>query len=393
MPKPARILCVVLSMVAMLVATAALSAAEAPLPAQAACRVTVDDRDGATSHGSGTLVDVRSERGLVITNWHVVKDAASDECLVIFADGRRHGAKIIRADRVLDLAALVIANPNREPARWTDTLEGETFRGVGFGPTPANRLLSMPGQITGHGGTDGQASIFINNEWREGDSGGGLFDERGRLCGVIWGAGNGEGCCVHPQQVAAFIVAAGGAPDSIAAAAGDAHELTQQCIPCQGQQKGQCYRLPNGSIVCPQQAQGAWRNAAPAVRSGPTNATPLAASPAAAAPVASCYCKDVIARMEARILELESRPPVQGEPGERGPAGPPGPAGAAGADAVFNADAVAAAVVTKLPPIRFIQRDAQTKQIVAEKLVPLGGELALNFGAAKQPIDARRSKP
>ena len=48
-------------------------------------RVTSIDREG-TSLGSGVLVAVNQTHGLVITNWHVVRDTAGT-ILVSFPDG------------------------------------------------------------------------------------------------------------------------------------------------------------------------------------------------------------------------------------------------------------------------------------------------------------------
>ena len=42
-------------------------------PHPAVARIIVPE-NGATAYGSGTLVDVREQFGLVITNWHVVRD-------------------------------------------------------------------------------------------------------------------------------------------------------------------------------------------------------------------------------------------------------------------------------------------------------------------------------
>ena len=65
----------------------------------------------ATSYGSGTLVDVEGDYGLVITNWHVVRDAAG-EVTVVFPDGFRSSARVLKVDGDWDLAALVVWRPN-----------------------------------------------------------------------------------------------------------------------------------------------------------------------------------------------------------------------------------------------------------------------------------------
>ena len=69
--------------------------------------------DGA-AFGSGTLVVVNRNCGLVVTNWHVVRDSTG-QIVVTFPDGFRSGATVLRADRDWDLAALVVWRPNVAP--------------------------------------------------------------------------------------------------------------------------------------------------------------------------------------------------------------------------------------------------------------------------------------
>ena len=82
-------------------------------PHPAVVRVSVEETDG-MSHGSGTLVDIRSQFALVVTNWHVVRDA-SGAIRVTFPDGFRSAARVLRVDRDWDLAALLIWRPQVAP--------------------------------------------------------------------------------------------------------------------------------------------------------------------------------------------------------------------------------------------------------------------------------------
>src|SRR5262249_39360330 len=83
----------------------------APLPAVA--RITVIEKDG-ISYGSGTLVDSRGEFGLVVSNWHVVRDAAGP-ITVEFPDGFKSPAEVVKTDKDWDLAALSIYRPRAAP--------------------------------------------------------------------------------------------------------------------------------------------------------------------------------------------------------------------------------------------------------------------------------------
>ncbi len=84
---------------------------QTPLPA--VVRVIAAERDGA-SLGSGCLVAVDAQHGLVVTNWHVVRDATGP-ITVVFPDGFRSGAVLLRTDHDWDLAALAIQRPSVGP--------------------------------------------------------------------------------------------------------------------------------------------------------------------------------------------------------------------------------------------------------------------------------------
>ena len=96
-------------------------------------RVIAQERSG-TSCGSGALVAAGEKHGLVITNWHVVRDA-SGPILVIFPDGFRSGAKVLRTDRDWDLAALLIWRPRAKPIPLAKQIPalGEPLTIAGYG--------------------------------------------------------------------------------------------------------------------------------------------------------------------------------------------------------------------------------------------------------------------
>ena len=113
----------------------------------AVVRVTALERGGA-SLGSGVLVAVNQSHGLVITNWHVVRDAAGP-ILVSFPDGFTSGALVLATDHTWDLAALAIWRPNvqptpiaTEPARPGDVL---TIAGYG-----ADSYRAVSGRCTSY---------------------------------------------------------------------------------------------------------------------------------------------------------------------------------------------------------------------------------------------------
>lgn len=147
-------------------------------------------RDGM---GSGFIVD--DQRGLVLTNLHVIEQASSAEGVsIMLAGGRRHAAKVVGWDKECDIALLQLRDP---PARMVSLKFGDSSRlvvgqrvlaiGNPFGLdrtlttgiiSSLNRTIQAPSgsMMTGLIQTD--ASI------NPGNSGGPLLDTKGRLIGV-----------------------------------------------------------------------------------------------------------------------------------------------------------------------------------------------------------------
>ncbi|HEY2828142.1 MAG TPA: serine protease [Pirellulales bacterium] len=166
-------------------------APQTPLPA--VVRVIAVDRDS-MSLGSGTLVDASEDYGLVITNWHVVRDAVGP-VEVVFPCGFHSMARVVRTDREWDLAALLIWKP---PA---------------VSPVPVSTVAPRPGDmltIAGYGKGDYKMQSGPCTEYlapapgrpaeivelaaaaRHGDSGGPILNTRGELAGVLFGEGGGH---------------------------------------------------------------------------------------------------------------------------------------------------------------------------------------------------------
>ncbi|HET6883970.1 MAG TPA: serine protease [Pirellulales bacterium] len=160
-------------------------------PHPAVVRIIVPER-GSTSYGSGTLVDVYGKHGLVLTNWHVVGDAVSPPT-VLFADGFRSLAHVVKADRDWDLAALVIWRPEVKPVPLAaqPPQPGELLSIAGYGQGPY-RLAS--GRCTNYLAPNTRLPremVELEAVARQGDSGGPIFNRQGELAGVLWGEGNG----------------------------------------------------------------------------------------------------------------------------------------------------------------------------------------------------------
>ncbi len=166
------------------------SAKQTPHPS--VVRVVATDRDG-FSLGSGTLVDVSEEYGLVVTNWHVVRDAVG-AIEVVFPDGFHSPARVVRTDREWDLAALLIWKPQAQPVPISSEAPrpGEKLTIAGYGSGnykmqsgPCTQYLSpAPGKPP--------EIVELGAAARHGDSGGPILNSRGELAGVLFGEGGGR---------------------------------------------------------------------------------------------------------------------------------------------------------------------------------------------------------
>ena len=146
----------------------------------------------ATSYGSGTLVDVRDQYGLVVTNWHVVRDGTG-EVEVLFPDGFRSKARPLKVDADWDLAALVIWRPTAAPVKLAASAPqpGEQLTICGYG---SGNYRAATGRCTQYYAPAENLPLHmveLDVEARQGDSGGPIFNARGELAGVLFGAGQG----------------------------------------------------------------------------------------------------------------------------------------------------------------------------------------------------------
>src|SRR6185369_9771052 len=64
--------------------------------------------------GSGVII---SDKGEVLTNWHVVDKAVEVRCLLY--DGRAYDAEVVGSDKDVDLALLKLGKPLGETAAGT----------------------------------------------------------------------------------------------------------------------------------------------------------------------------------------------------------------------------------------------------------------------------------
>jgi len=186
-------------------------------PHPSVVRVAAMERDG-VSYGSGALVAVSGNFGLVLSNWHVVRDTTGPVA-VFFPDGFRSPATVLRVDREWDLAALVIWRPAAPPIPIADRipLPGEWLTIAGYGSGSYRALSGVCTQYLSPGGNLPYELIELNAPAREGDSGGPILNARGELAGVLFGSAFGRTTGSHCGRVRHFLYAVEGDFQALAA--------------------------------------------------------------------------------------------------------------------------------------------------------------------------------
>ncbi len=168
------------------------------------CRIS-NQLGGANSLGSGTLIDKTDDghEGLVLTCAHLFSEGVG-EVLIKFADGKTHHARLIDLDKQADLAALAIANPVGKPVEVVLKMNTQAkLHACGYGPHGVYRCAV--GARVGEAASAGQTSLLIGDSVRSGDSGGGVFDEQGRLVAVIWGEAQGVTYASYGRPMQRFL--------------------------------------------------------------------------------------------------------------------------------------------------------------------------------------------
>ncbi len=173
---------------ALLLVWLASSANAAQTPHPAVVRVIAAEADG-SSLGSGALVAVDANHGLVVTNWHVVRDATGP-ITVVFPDGFRSGALVLKTDRDWDLAALAIQRPNVQPLPLAVNAPrpGEPLSITGYGSGSYRTVAGKCAEYHSPGKNLPAEIVEVDVPARFGDSGGPICNSRGEIAGILFGA-------------------------------------------------------------------------------------------------------------------------------------------------------------------------------------------------------------
>jgi serine protease Do len=160
-------------------ASAALERAELIGVAASVLRIEAPRASGGYSIGSGVVVG----DDLVITNCHVTRDA---KAIHVLRGGVRWpvSAQVANAER--DLCLLTVPGLVAPPAQLghAGTLAiGQMLSALGY--TGGLGIQSSDGEVIELHRHDGAQVIQCSNWFTSGASGGGLFDERGQLVGIL----------------------------------------------------------------------------------------------------------------------------------------------------------------------------------------------------------------
>ncbi|WP_375639057.1 DegQ family serine endoprotease [Bartonella sp. MF74HXZ] len=140
-----------------------------------------------SSLGSGVIVD---SRGLIVTNYHVIKDAS--EIKVAFSDGREFESKIVLKDEATDIAILEVEEKDAQfpvlSLGNSDAVEvGDLVLAIGnpfgVGQTVTSGIVSAQAR-TRVGISDFDFFIQTDAAINPGNSGGALIDMKGQLIGI-----------------------------------------------------------------------------------------------------------------------------------------------------------------------------------------------------------------
>jgi serine protease Do len=192
--------------------------AERLAPSVANLRVSRRVRGGRTLDGGGSGVVITPD-GYMLTSAHVV-DRAAGRSIASFADGTEHGAEVVGADALSDLAVLRADASGLSPAELGDAEElrvGQLVVAIGnphgFGGSVTAGVVSALGRSlpTRSGSTMRYVENVIQTDaaLNPGNSGGALADGLGRVVGVNTAvAGIGLGLAIPINTATRRIVAA-----------------------------------------------------------------------------------------------------------------------------------------------------------------------------------------
>lgn len=275
--------------------------------------------------GSGVAIGA----DIVATNCHVVDwRHREDVTVTAHADGKTYRAETVALDPAADVALLRVTGIRFAPVAMADAAEGAEVHLLGYGrrgvlARGAGRILRA---VWGHRTPRGQVPVTLCHVASEpGDSGGGIFDQQGRLVAINWGAISTTGQSLstparYVAQLHADYLRQIGADETGCGPSG--------CSPSTGQTAGGGYGPPPPKFPVQRPQTPPPQQLAPPA----PPLVPVPQQPAAPPVDTDKLVAAIVDRMAA-------------DPRFRGPAGPPGPPGV-GTPAV-DIDSIVSQVLAK----------------------------------------------
>ena len=165
--------------------------------------------------GSGALVRWNG-RVVVLTARHVVE--AAGRIVVELSTGKRQEARVLKIDAVWDCAVLELSGRPEgvspaevELGQAAMQQAGNRLESCGYGPDgrlACNSGLFLGYQRCGQRPQGPDDWMILSGHARQGDSGGPVFNERGRLVGVLWGTDGEEVVAVQAGRLHVLLDAA-----------------------------------------------------------------------------------------------------------------------------------------------------------------------------------------
>lgn len=277
--------------------------------------------------GSGTVFHLDLERGLafVTTNSHVVPQNVPVNVIfsksAAYPEGRTAKGRFLATDRDADITLIAISAEAKTPyvpmaerspepgtqiwqvgypyfTNWTRPIQ-RTGRAAGFAGSGRNMRLSD--NVYQEVATSLRLQLRINS----GDSGSGVFNSAGELCGMCWGSSNSDSLAVAVENIWAIV------------------ERTQYVGLCQPKRPGQRPPPPGP----PPPIEGPIGQAP---RPPPVEPQPPIRSPGVESVEAIRSEIAEIKRLLDKIDKTPGKPGRDGSPGPQGPSGSPGPQGPKG---------------------------------------------------------------
>ncbi len=202
------------------------SPAEVAVDARPIARIE-NTTPAARAYGTGTLVDVDDDRGLVVTCAHLFREGVGT-VRVSFPNRPAQTARVLKADHNADLAALAIPPLELRPVEVAQQFpqRGDMLVSCGYGGD--GRLWSNRGQALGYVttvGSYGRETLELSGSARLGDSGGPVLDGNGYLVAVLFGTDGRVVDATFCGRVRKFLAGLsprfGQAPNSDASASND----------------------------------------------------------------------------------------------------------------------------------------------------------------------------